>query len=59
MNSKIKVNLIPFNELHINIPKEVDVSPPPKLNEDKTVNIGLEEEINFIKTENLYKPSSD
>lgn len=59
MNSKINVNIIPFNELHINIPKGVDVSPPPNLSEDKTVNLSLEDEINFIKTENLYNPSSD
>ncbi len=58
MNTKIKVNLIPFNELHINIPKDVDVKPQPNISEDKTINFSLEEEINFIKTENLYKPSS-
>ena len=59
MNTKIKVNLIPFNELHINIPKSVGTTPQPILPEDETANFRLEEDINFIQTENLYNPSSD
>lgn len=60
MESKVRINLIPFNKFQINIMKDVESSSEPILNkEDETTNIHLEEDIKFIQTENLYNPSFD
>lgn len=60
MESKVRINLIPFNKFQINIMKDIEISSEPILNkEDETTNIHLEEDIKFIQTENLYNPSFD